>query len=244
LYPNVKSILRKAADLYDKGGFKNGADWALATSTFFDAAWYLIQADNELDVNKKKEFLNYGSNYLKSAAELFHKAGYKDKEKEVLERLTRVNKEEKILVSALNTIYKPSVSRSIEGIITPSCPNETSQSPRIGEIQQYSEEVSTFLEKDSKINEIQYRDLLKDHPKSTKKRKISEVSTEEKKELEKLESELKIEDQKFVCVVHKGQIVGTVYICPNCKTPYCLTCAYSLKANGEKCWTCNTEIKP
>ncbi|MFX0075584.1 MAG: nitrilase-related carbon-nitrogen hydrolase [Candidatus Hermodarchaeota archaeon] len=168
LYPNVKSILRKAADLYDKGGFKNGADWALATSTYFDAAWYLIQADNVLDVNKKQEFLNYGSNYLKSSAELFHEAGYIDKEKEVLERLNRVMKEEKILVSALNTINKPSVSRSIEGIITPSCPIETSQSPRIGEIQQYSEEVSTFLEKDSKTKkyEIEYRDLLKDYPKS------------------------------------------------------------------------------
>ncbi|MFX1595902.1 MAG: nitrilase-related carbon-nitrogen hydrolase, partial [Promethearchaeota archaeon] len=168
LYPNIKSILRNAANLYEKGGFKNGADWALATSTYFDAAWYLIQADNELDVNKKQEFLNYGSNYLKSSAELFHKAGYKDKEKEVLERLDRVIKEEKILFSALNTIYKPSVSRSIEGIITPSCPIETSQSPRIGEIQQYSEEVSTFLERDSKTNkyEIEYRDLLKDYPKS------------------------------------------------------------------------------
>ncbi|NVM34744.1 MAG: hypothetical protein HWN81_04050 [Candidatus Lokiarchaeota archaeon] len=168
LYPNVKSILRKAANLYEKGGFKNGADWALATSTYFDAAWNLIQADNELDVNKKQEFLNYGSNYLKSSAELFHKAGYKDKEKEVLERLDRIIKEEKILVSALSTIHKPSVSRSIEGIITPSCPIETSQSPRIGEIQQYSEEVSAFLEKDSKTKkyEIVYMDLLKDYPKS------------------------------------------------------------------------------
>ncbi|MFX1438068.1 MAG: hypothetical protein ACFFAA_12875, partial [Promethearchaeota archaeon] len=168
LYPNVKSILRNAADLYEKGGFKNGADWALATSTYFDAAWHLIQADNELDVNKKQEFLNYGSNYLKSSAKLFQKAGYKEKEKEVLERLNRVMKEEKILVSALNTINKPSVSRSIEGIITPSCPIETSQSPRIREIQQYSEEVSTFLEKDSKTKkyEIVYRDLLKDYPKS------------------------------------------------------------------------------
>jgi predicted amidohydrolase len=168
LYPNIKSILRKAANLYDKGGFKNGADWALATSTYFDAAWHLIQADNELDVIKKQEFLNYGSNYLKSSAELFHEAGYIDKEKEVLEGLDRVIKEEKILISALNTIKKPSVSRSIEGIITPLCPIETSQSPRIGEIQQYSEEVSTFLEKDSKIKkyEIEYRDLLKDYPKS------------------------------------------------------------------------------
>ncbi|MFX1311326.1 MAG: nitrilase-related carbon-nitrogen hydrolase [Promethearchaeota archaeon] len=167
LYPKVKSILRKAANLYEKGGYKNGAEWALATSTYFDAAWYLIQADNELDAKRKQEFLNIGSNYLKSSAELFHKAGYKEKEKEVLERLDRVVKEGKILFSALNAINKPSVSRSIEGIITPSCPIESSQSPRIYEIQQYSEEVSTFLEKDSKIKKykIEYKDLLKDHPK-------------------------------------------------------------------------------
>ncbi|MFX1360676.1 MAG: nitrilase-related carbon-nitrogen hydrolase [Promethearchaeota archaeon] len=168
LYPNVKLILRKAADLYEKGGFKNGADWALATSIYFDAAWYLIQADDELDINKKQEFLSFGSNYLKSAAELFRKAGYQDKEREILDRLKRVIKEEKILFSALNTINKPSVSGSIEGIVTPSCPIETSQSPRIGEIQQYSEEVSKFLEIDSKIKKykIEYRDLLKDYPKS------------------------------------------------------------------------------
>ncbi|GAH27894.1 unnamed protein product, partial [marine sediment metagenome] len=81
-------------------------------------------------------------------------AGYKNKEKEVIERVKRVNKEEKILISALNTIKKPSISSSTEGIVAPSCPIETSQSPRIGEIQQYTEEVSMFLEKDSKIEKL------------------------------------------------------------------------------------------
>ena len=170
LFPKVKSILRKAANSYEKGGFKNGAEWALATSTYFDATWYLIQADEELDINKKQEFLGFGSNYLNASAELFRKAGYRDKEKEVLERLERVNKEEKILISALNTINKPSVSRSIKGIVTPSCPIETSQSPRIGEIQQYSEEFSTFLEKDKKLKkyELEYKDLLQEYPESQK----------------------------------------------------------------------------
>ncbi|MFX1279688.1 MAG: hypothetical protein ACFFA3_09750, partial [Promethearchaeota archaeon] len=32
LFPKVKVILRKAANSYEKGGFKNGAEWALATS--------------------------------------------------------------------------------------------------------------------------------------------------------------------------------------------------------------------
>ncbi len=168
LFSKIKSLLRNASISYEKGGFKSGADWALATSTYFDAAWHLIQADEELEINKRKELLDIGSNYLKSAAKLFGKSGYKDKEREVLERLNRVVKEEKILISALNTIKKSSVSSSIEGIISPSCPIEISQSPRIGEIQQYSEEVSKFLEIDSitKKYEIEYCDLLKDHQKS------------------------------------------------------------------------------
>ncbi|MFX0151922.1 MAG: hypothetical protein ACFFAJ_14125, partial [Candidatus Hodarchaeota archaeon] len=37
LYPKVKSMLRKAASSYDKGGFESGADWALAMSIYFDA---------------------------------------------------------------------------------------------------------------------------------------------------------------------------------------------------------------
>jgi len=150
LYLKVKSNLRNASDSYEKGGFSNASNWALATSTYFDAAWHLIQADNVLRMDRRKELLDIGVSYLKSAAEIFSKAGYKNKENEVLERVKRVKMEEKILISALNTIKKPSISGSIKGIIAPSCPIETSQSPRIGEIQQYSEEVSAFLEKDSK----------------------------------------------------------------------------------------------
>ncbi|MGB5912190.1 MAG: toll/interleukin-1 receptor domain-containing protein, partial [Promethearchaeia archaeon] len=154
LYPKVKLMLRKAASSYEKGGFVNGADWALATSSYFDATWHLIRADEELDINKKKNLLSIGANYLQSAAELFGNSGYKDKEREVLERLDRIIKEEKILVSALNTIKKPSISSSIEGIIAPACPIETSQSPRISEIRQFSEETRRFLEKDGMKAEV------------------------------------------------------------------------------------------
>ncbi len=171
IYPKVKSILRKAANSYEKGGFKNGAAWALATSTYFDAAWYLIKADEELDINRKQEFLNIGSTYLKSAAELFEKSGYNEKQKEVLERLDRISKEEEILVSALNTIKKPSVSQSVEGIVAPSCPVETSRSPRINEINQFSEETISDMEMDNvkKKYELVYKDLVKASPEILKK---------------------------------------------------------------------------
>ncbi len=234
LYTKIKSMLRIASSSYRKGGFEGGADWALATSTYFDAIWHLIRADEELELNKRKEFLEIGAMYLKSAAELFGKNNYKDKEKEVFERLDMVEKEEKILISAINTIRKPSISSSTSGIIAPACPLETSLSPNLGEVRRLTEAATKIKEKRE----------IKDIVKIKKEVKISELSAKEKQELEKIESEIKVEEQKFICVVHKGQIVGTVYICPNCKTCYCLTCAYSLKANGEKCWTCNSEINP
>ncbi len=147
LYPKVKSMLRKAADSYRKGGFKSGADWALATSTHFDATWHLIRADEELDFKKKGDLLGIGSRYLKSAAELFGKAGHKDKEKDVQEQFEMVEREELIVLSALSTIEQPAISRSTTGIVAPACPLETSESPRMSEIQQIETEPRSLLSK-------------------------------------------------------------------------------------------------
>jgi hypothetical protein len=146
LYPKIKVILRKAASSYGKGGFESGADWALATSTYFDAAWHLIRADEEMMLDEKGRLLKVGSEILKSAAELFGKAGYKHKEKEALERLEIVEKEEKILFSALNTIREPSISKSTIGIVAPASPIETSLSPRIHEVRQITEEAKRVAE--------------------------------------------------------------------------------------------------
>ena len=66
---------------------------------------------------------------------------------------------------------------------------------------------------------------------------------EEKQELEKTESEVGVEEQKIICIVHKGPIVGAnIYACPSCKTFYCIKCATVLKENGEKCWSCDKDI--
>ena len=166
LYPKIKVMLRKAADSYRKGGFENGADWALATSTYFDAAWHLIRADEEMRLDEKKKLLEIGAKILKSASEFFSKAGYKDKEREILERLDMVKKEEKVLISALNTIKEPTLSRSTVGIAAPACPIETSQSPRLGEIRQFTEEsIRVSVEEAVKKKyKLIYRDLLKEYP--------------------------------------------------------------------------------
>ncbi len=171
LYPKVKLMLSKAASFYGKGGFENVANWALATSIYFDAAWHLIKADQSSDLNEKGKLLGIGSKFLKSAYELFGEAGYKDKEAEVQNRLKKVEKEESILFSVLSTIKEPSISRSTIGIVAPSCPIESSQSPRLSEARQLiEEERRVAIEKtERKKYALIYRDLLKEYPRVQKR---------------------------------------------------------------------------
>ncbi len=171
LYTKIKIMLRKAAESYRKGGFMGGADWALATSIYFDAAWSLIRADEELNFEQKNELLRVGSEYMRSAAELFAKAGNIHKKQELLERLDMVEKEKKIIFSALNSIEKPSISGSTVGIIAPACSLETSQSPRLGEVYQFNEEERRVMQEKAlkRKYEIVYRDLFKEYPRVQKR---------------------------------------------------------------------------
>jgi len=68
------------------------------------------------------------------------------------------------------------------------------------------------------------------------------LSEAEKKEVEKTESEMEIEKKEVLCVVHRGPIVGNIYLCPDCMTYYCVKCAKALKEKGEACWSCEKEI--
>jgi hypothetical protein len=70
-----------------------------------------------------------------------------------------------------------------------------------------------------------------------------ERTPEEIAELEKTEKEIGIEKEKFMCIVHRGKIVGNIYVCPNCQAIYCQNCAKSLKQKGESCWSCENEIE-
>lgn len=172
LYPKIKVMLRRAGSSYGKGGFESGSDWALATSTYFDAAWHLIRADEELELGERRKLLGIGSRYLRSAARIFARAGHRDKAREVTQRLDMVEEEEKILVSALNTIKEPSISKSTIGIVAPASPVETSLSPRISEVHQFTEEARRLEETRRATEEsvakkkyqLVYRDLLKEYP--------------------------------------------------------------------------------
>ncbi len=69
-----------------------------------------------------------------------------------------------------------------------------------------------------------------------------DLTQAEQKELEQTASEIDIEEKEVICVVHKGPIVGALYLCPKCKTYYCVNCALAIKEKGEKCWACENEI--
>ena len=69
------------------------------------------------------------------------------------------------------------------------------------------------------------------------------LSSHELEELRKTEAEVSVEKEHHICVVHRGKIVGAIYLCPKCETYYCMKCATVLKKKSETCWACNNEIE-
>ncbi|MFW9854335.1 MAG: carbon-nitrogen hydrolase family protein [Candidatus Thorarchaeota archaeon] len=167
LFIEIKSLLRNAAILYQKGDFITASGWVLATSTYFDATWHLIKADKEIELDKKQTLLRIGSSYLKSAAGLFRKHGFVEKENEVQTRISMVEKEEQILVTAINTIKEPSISRSTKSMSSSTNLGVSSLPSGMSEIRKFTEEARRV----SILREYQliYEDNLPDFPRSQKR---------------------------------------------------------------------------
>jgi hypothetical protein len=47
---------------------------------------------------------------------------------------------------------------------------------------------------------------------------------------------------KQICLIHRGEIKGKKYLCPNCLTKYCSNCFNSVVLADNKCWTCNYDF--
>ncbi|MFX0136412.1 MAG: hypothetical protein ACFFDN_22410, partial [Candidatus Hodarchaeota archaeon] len=101
-YRKIKIFLRESSKNYQLGGFEQDSQWALATSTFFDGIWHLIQSDYEVDHTKKDQYLNIAINYFNSALVIFGKAGHKQRRDEILKYIKMIKDEKAILTSALN----------------------------------------------------------------------------------------------------------------------------------------------
>ncbi|MFX0138152.1 MAG: hypothetical protein ACFFDN_31200, partial [Candidatus Hodarchaeota archaeon] len=155
-YKKIKMHLRDSSRNYQMGGFEQDAQWALATATFFDGMWNLIQADNEIDGSKKGQFLNIATNYFESASTIFAQAGYEQKKDEITNYLKMIKNEQEILTSALNVIEKPAISASSVGIVAPSCPLEISSQVSLREMQQYDLQTESELNWYKRIHHIYF----------------------------------------------------------------------------------------
>ncbi len=58
------------------------------------------------------------------------------------------------------------------------------------------------------------------------------------------EEEVSISKEKKICIVCKGNVGGFSFICTDCGTFYCQSCANSLINLENACWVCNTPIEP
>ncbi len=78
-----------------------------------------------------------------------------------------------------------------------------------------------------------------------KKMKASSGSEEviERKIDEKTEAELNVQVKVEKCIVCETDLKGTSYVCPFCKTKYCIRCAIMLSERHENCWACKNLLK-
>ncbi len=97
-----------------------------------------------------------------------------------------------------------------------------------------NKESTRAVQEVKKVKKVVKKDLAPD----------SVMSEAEMEELARTESEVAVKKNKVFCLVHKGHIDGTVYICPSCQAYYCLKCAQALKEKDEKCWSCESELNP
>lgn len=54
------------------------------------------------------------------------------------------------------------------------------------------------------------------------------------------EEEVSVAKERGVCLVCKNEIIRETYVCPECKSYYCLKCSKTLTRMENACWVCQT----
>ncbi len=144
-YRKVKECLIESAKNYQMGGFEQEARWAIATSTYFDGIWQIYKANNELDILKKRNYLDLATNYLENALKTFEAAGYLQKSTEIHEILDTIKDEKTVISTALRVIEKPEITSSRLGISAPACPIEISSAVDVEEMQSHDLQTESEL---------------------------------------------------------------------------------------------------
>ena len=63
-----------------------------------------------------------------------------------------------------------------------------------------------------------------------------------KKRVKVSEEEVSFHKERNICLVCKGNVSRANYMCPKCKTLYCLNCFHALSDLENVCWVCNEAI--
>ena len=104
----AKQFLESAANYYLKAGLDNASSWMNATGILFDAYNYMINAELEVDPEKKMKSFLLAEKCLERSAVLYKTAGYVGKRDEVLRILAKVKEKREFALSLRELLVAPS----------------------------------------------------------------------------------------------------------------------------------------
>ncbi|MFX0017086.1 MAG: hypothetical protein ACFFAK_06120 [Promethearchaeota archaeon] len=58
------------------------------------------------------------------------------------------------------------------------------------------------------------------------------------------EEEVIFHRERKICLVCKGKLLRSIYLCPQCDALYCIKCSDALRTMENVCWSCYTPIDP
>jgi KaiC/GvpD/RAD55 family RecA-like ATPase len=108
----VKQHLESAANYYLKAGYENASLWTNAVEILFDAYTYMINAETEVDPNRKMKAYLLAEKCLEKSAEFYETAGYVGKKDEVLKTLRKVKEKREFVLSLGELLSVPSEASS------------------------------------------------------------------------------------------------------------------------------------
>jgi KaiC/GvpD/RAD55 family RecA-like ATPase len=108
----VKQHLESAASYYLKAGYDNASLWTNATEILFDAYTYMINAEIEVDPDRKMKTYLLAEKCLEKSAEFYETAGYVGKRDEVLKTLRKVKEKREFALSLRELLTVPSEASS------------------------------------------------------------------------------------------------------------------------------------
>jgi len=119
LYTTAKQYMERAAHHYTEAGFENASKWTKATERFFDAYFYMCNAESEMDPETKAKHYQLAERHLDLAARLYETAGYITKRNETLRHLERVREEKELFITPTEILKAPTIVSATPTISAP-----------------------------------------------------------------------------------------------------------------------------